>query len=250
MILSLLSVTLAAFVGLVLASPYPETNAQRLARGLNPNPPQFLRAAWTPDDPTPVFAKRSQPSSTPSVTYSGRLELRDPTDSHVFGHIRNWATPGTISGLTSVGSDLLVSITLPSSGFGPCDIVATNAAFPAPFFVGGGGNSLHNVPSLNKGDRNTIDFTNVEQTPPSSVPLPSQNQADQGLYQESAIWSINPSTKELIPQWINPDGSKAPTFIAYDSRENNVFFVGDINAYNTDNDIPAVLATLFLVPSI
>lgn len=54
--LSLLSVTFAAFVGLVLASPYPETNAQRLARGLNPNPPQFLRAAWAaPDDPTPVF---------------------------------------------------------------------------------------------------------------------------------------------------------------------------------------------------
>ncbi|KAF9011752.1 fungal hydrophobin-domain-containing protein [Cyathus striatus] len=55
---------LAATAATVAATP--ETNAQRLARGLPPNPP--ARRA------TPVGAKRSTPSGTPSQCNTGAIQ--------------------------------------------------------------------------------------------------------------------------------------------------------------------------------
>jgi hypothetical protein len=40
------------------------------------------------------------------------------------------------------------------------------------------------------------------------------------------------SVRRITAQWINPDGTLAPTVIAYDIRNNRIFFVGDVNAYN------------------
>jgi hypothetical protein len=39
---------IAVCIGLALSLPIPETNARRLARGLPPNPPKFIRNAPTP----------------------------------------------------------------------------------------------------------------------------------------------------------------------------------------------------------
>jgi hypothetical protein len=47
---------IAICIGLVVSTPFQETNAQRLARGLPPNPPKLVRGMDARDfPPTPVF---------------------------------------------------------------------------------------------------------------------------------------------------------------------------------------------------
>ncbi|TFK39802.1 hypothetical protein BDQ12DRAFT_649266 [Crucibulum laeve] len=231
---STLAAILGAFVGFVASAPSYETNAQRMARGLPPNPPKFLR------EPTSVqVARRTQPSPQPPVKYTGRLEVRTQ-EGHNSGHVRNWETPGTISGVNFLGpeDDLLVSIIPCASGEKLFDIFSTNPKFPAPFYVGAAGSTL--IP----GERSVISFTNVEQTSPNSLPSSSPR----GGFVESAIWTIDSNTKELKAQWINPDGSRPPTVLAYNIRSNALFFVSDIDAWNENNNTPASAVKLFLVP--
>ncbi|KIM44723.1 hypothetical protein M413DRAFT_442677 [Hebeloma cylindrosporum] len=240
---SLLLWVIAVCIGLAHSSPLQETNAQRLARGLPPNPPKFLRDLL----PTPALGARSPaPSPHPPVTLTGKLEVR--SGGGTLGHVRNWATGGTISGINFLGADqdLLVTLTYNPSHPTEFDIVATNAKFPAPLNVGAGSSSVASVPTLAAGVKSSVGFTNVASTPPGSRPvIPPKTQA----YVESAIWSIDPTTHQLKAQWINNDGSKPPTVLAYDIRANSLFFVGDINAWNANNDTPASAVNLFLVPA-
>ncbi|KAF9466089.1 hypothetical protein BDZ94DRAFT_1234072 [Collybia nuda] len=227
----------------VSCKPVHETNAQRMARGLPPSAPKFGR--------TLPGAKRTYTSAIPRIPYSGRLEVRQE-DGSVAGYVRNSNSSGAISkfdhssGLNFLGpeQELHVSFTAPFSGNGPFDIVASNPLFPAPFYVGASGTA--DINSIAGDSRNTISFSNVEQTPKNTIPIAS---ATDGLntFIESAIWSINPKTKELKAQYINPDKSKPETIIGYDIRANRLFFVGNITAYNVNNDTPASTVQLYLV---
>jgi hypothetical protein len=177
---------------------------------------------------------------------TGKLEVRSNGASQ--GHVRDWSSGGTISGINFQGADedLLVKLTYSPSQLKELDIVATNAKFPAPYYVGGGALSTASVPTLTAGVKSSVGFTNVELTSPGTGPvIPPTRQA----YVESAIWTIDPSTHQLTAQWINKDGSKPPTVLAYDIRQNSLFFVSDINAYNANNNEPASAVTLFLVPA-
>ncbi|KAF9563125.1 hypothetical protein CPC08DRAFT_749144 [Agrocybe pediades] len=247
------------FLTLVLALTYAwpspsssirETNAQRLAQGLPPNPPKFIQE---------LLAKRAQktpgrvdlgsrPSSVPHVKLSGKLQLRSPEDGSALGNVRNWPGGGTISGTNFLGSDgdLLVELKFnPAKPF-KINILATNPTFPAPFFVGAGSISPLDVPVLVTGSRNTVSFTNVERTLKNAGPTSSPTR---NAFVESAIWSIDIDSHKLTAQWINADGSKPPTVLAYDIRENEIFFVGDLAVYNSENDLPASAVDLFLVPA-
>ncbi|KAJ3504217.1 hypothetical protein NLJ89_g8053 [Agrocybe chaxingu] len=248
--LSLL-LTLGFFLGLASTSPLgQETNAERLARGLPPNRPKFLRSG------TPVLSSRSASTSPlPPVTLTGRLQVRSK-DGHVLGQVRNWEGGGTIGGVNFLGpdSDLLVTLSYSPSDLTQLNILATNPAFPAPFYVGAGTFSTVTVPTLSASTRkyafpphadfpllndalqSLVSFTNVESTPPGSGPV---KPAGRDAYVESAIWTIDPSTNKVEAQWINNDGSKPPTILAYDIRNNVLFFTGSLAAYNTDNPFPA-----------
>ncbi|KAF8159454.1 hypothetical protein B0H34DRAFT_703569 [Crassisporium funariophilum] len=244
--LSFLLIVLAC-IGCVVASPVQETNAQRLARGLPPNPPKFLRdflRAVGVRSPTPVASSKRTltspvpPTEEPPVTLTGRLEIRSKVDGGRLGRIRNWPGGGTIGGTNFLGpdGDLLVTLTYTPSSTKKFDILSTNPAFPAPFYVGAGSFSTLSVPTINVGSRNTIAFTNVESTPPDSTPVKPPTR---DAYVESAIWSIDPTTQKLSAQWINADGSKPLTILAYNIRSNALFFVGDIDAHNMNNNTPA-----------
>jgi len=227
-------------VGWVACSPLGETNGQRLARGLPPLPPRSLSS-------TPVLkARGASTSALPSVTLTGRLQVRNHDDGGVLGNVRNWANPGTISGVNFLGADqdLLVKLTYKSSHPSHIDILATNPAFPAPFYVGAGSPSSAGVPGLWHGSRSTVGFTNVALTPGHAHPTQPSGLDE---YEESAIWKLDHTTGKLTAQWINDDDSKPPTTLAYDIRENSLFFVGDIDAYNQNNDLPASAVDLFLV---
>lgn len=74
---------------------------------------------------------------------------------------------------------------------------------------------------------------------------------------ESAIWKINPTTKQItgmnlrvvrddiekfwlapLAQWVNSDGSRPRTSIGFDIRNNHIVLTGDISAYNAANTWP------------
>lgn len=43
----------------------------------------------------------------------------------------------------------------------------------------------------------------------------------------------------MLAQYVNPDGTTPVTVLAYDIRENRIFFTGDLNEYNSHADFPA-----------
>jgi hypothetical protein len=202
----------------VVASPVAsDSNAQRLARGLSPRAPKFSR--MIPGVAPPLVenvsrvssAKRGVTSPTPDKTYTGKLQVRY-TDGTVAGFVRNWSGGGTISGIAFVDAPLEVKFTV--SGPGPFDILATNPAFPAPYYVGASGSQTQNY-----GKESTLGFTNVAQTPAGARPTNGY---------ESAIWSFDPQSKKLSAKWVNPDGSSVNANLVYSVRENSLFFAGDI----------------------
>lgn len=239
---------LAIFVSPADCTPVQETNARRMARGLPPRAPKFgrnLPGMREIRQATPVAAaKRATASSSPPVIYTGRIQARNE-DGSALGVVRNSNSSWTIGGLNFLGSDqdLQVSITVPGSGGGQIDILATNPLFSQPYYVGAAGTTVINTLDLTS--KNTISFTNVQQTPQFSTPVVST--FDHTLVVESSIWSINQQTKELTAQWINPDQSKPATTIAYNIRSNTLFFVGSITSYNENNNTPASVVKLFLV---
>ncbi|KAF9454331.1 hypothetical protein P691DRAFT_809886 [Macrolepiota fuliginosa MF-IS2] len=226
---SLLVALANTLVSVVSGSPVAETNAQRMARGLPPNPPsQFARGV------SPVWAaKRTEPSTRPSTCYPGKIEVRYDFDGHVAGYVRNWENGG-ISGLNFSGDPLEVKVCKTRSYTDRYDIIATNAVFKPPYYVGAGSGTVAGI--LATGDRSSVGFSNTPQTPPNAPPT-----LVNGNYYESAIWSYNSSTKELSPQWINPDGSKPSTVIAYDIRANDLFFVGDISQWNVSGSFASAV---------
>ncbi|KAF8630154.1 hypothetical protein AX15_003104 [Amanita polypyramis BW_CC] len=223
-----------------------ETNAQRMARGLPPlRPRSFGRIVpgrtHFRRKPTPALqaVKRSKPSpsSQSEITYTGRIDVRT-TEGQSLGYVRNRADASSISGVSALpgpNQDIIVEIKASRVQNTPTNILVKNAAFAAPYFVGAAGDVNHQ--SIGAEIRDTLAFTNVDGTTPGSKPVASTNHP--GSFVESAIWYINPNTMELSARYVNPDNSMPPTTIAYDIRENSLFFVGDIVAYNTNNSTPA-----------
>ncbi|PFH51772.1 hypothetical protein AMATHDRAFT_58239 [Amanita thiersii Skay4041] len=226
------------------AAPY-ETNGERMARGLPPARPKFGRyvpGVVTREGPTAVSgAKYARTSPTPPTPFKGRLQVRT-NEGHVLGNVRNWAGPASISGINFLGpdQDSIVEVLTTNPQKEPINIVVKNPAFDPPFFVGASANPSNSHIGL--GLRNPLAFTNVDSTPPNSPPVPRGDRLV-----ESAIWSFDHKTLELKAQWVNPDHSKPPTILAYDIRNNVLFFTGDIDAYNRDNSFPASAVHMFLL---
>ncbi|KIK98191.1 hypothetical protein PAXRUDRAFT_31354 [Paxillus rubicundulus Ve08.2h10] len=233
------------FAALTAAAPEDWTNAQRLARSLPPSRPKLGRILpGYVRSPVTSGAKRSAPPSasprpSPSKKYEGRIQVVS-YDGEPLGYLRNWAT-GSVSGVNYGGpsSELHVSLTVPSSGKGLVNILATNPSFPAPYYIG-----TTTSATLAPGSPSAVGFGNVENTPPLSPPVPYANQSD-----ESDIWTFDPNTKQLKAHYINPDGSSANTAIVYNIWNNSIFFVGDVDAYNkavTDPDYLVSPVTFYL----
>jgi len=233
---------LLLFLSVISARPFPYrnspirrvTNAERLKRGLGPMPPMFKRVLPGGQLPTrTTAAKRAAPSpSSRSVVYTGRIEVRT-LDGSSYGDVIN-AQYG-INGVNFGGPipALNVQFTTDSSGTGPFNIFATNPNFPAPHFVGA---TTHDFATLGSNSGTGVSLGNIRQTPPNS-------HLSGG---ESAIWSIDPTTKEIKAHWVNPDGSKIPTFIGVDIRNNAVVFTGNIALYNQQHTWPISEVKFFL----
>ncbi|KAF8845105.1 hypothetical protein BDN67DRAFT_1007473 [Paxillus ammoniavirescens] len=177
------------FAALTAAAPEDWTNAQRLARGLPPSPPKFGRIlpGYARSPTTVSGAKRSaspsaSPSPSPLQKYEGRIQVVS-YDGEPLGYLRNWATD-SVSGVNYGGpsSELHVSLTVPNSGKGLINILATNPNFPAPYYIGSTTSA-----TLAPGSPSVVGFGNVENTSPLSPPVPY----------ESNIWTFDLKTKQL-----------------------------------------------------
>jgi hypothetical protein len=160
-------------------------------------------------------------------------------DGSVLGNVRN-ADTGDIDGVNFLGNDLNLQCKLKQQGPGPYDLKATNALFHPPHFVGATG-SFPLGPNL----ENIAGLGPVKQSDPGVGPTATP----QGITDQSAIWTIDAQTRELTAHYVNPDGSTPDTTIAYDIKNNVLFFTGDLNLWNTNNNAkPASAVKFFLVP--
>ncbi|KAH6910619.1 hypothetical protein BKA70DRAFT_1270958 [Coprinopsis sp. MPI-PUGE-AT-0042] len=220
---SILFVLFLCFLGSVSALATRETNANRLARGLTPLQPQGMERANRRATGT-GSARRSMVSPLPPTTASGRLQVRYVSSGSNAGFVRNWEGGAPISGVSFLGGDEELQVTVAYSPSSPrqCNIHATNAKFPAPYLVGASGG-----PGKLEGGR-TLGFTNVPETQPGSLPT---QVGTENKFVESAIWSFDPFTKQLKAFWINDDSTTTEAVLAYAVRENSLFFVGNTQAW-------------------
>jgi len=217
-----------------------DTNAQRLARGLPPRSPKFRRTlpgyVQARDDPTPAFGAPGARSSPSHHTYTGKIQVH-AYNGDVLGNVKNWVAMPHINGVNFGIPDEDLEVSFTTAGASLFNILATNPNFPAPFYVGISGAST----TLALGSRNIVGMENVPKTHPG-IPSP-------GVTTESAVWSFHRDSGELTVQYVNPDGSLPKTTIAFDIRENVLFFTADLDAYNFQNDLPASPVTFFLIPA-
>ncbi|OCH86158.1 hypothetical protein OBBRIDRAFT_838368 [Obba rivulosa] len=106
---------------------------------------------------------------------------------------------------------------------------------PTKFYVGGAGFN-----PLKRASANIVPLDVVPLTPPFSGPVPP-------IGAESTIWSLDFGDNELTAQWVNRGGQKPQTFIAFDPKRNQLFFTGDIRAYNQKFRTKAELVRFFFV---
>lgn len=210
------------------------TNAERLARGLPIAKPQFGRNL-PGRAPTPASGgKRSQSASpSPSASSSswgsyskslyGRIEVLTSSGTHL-GFLSSFenGTIGVNYGTDSESSDLIVSFTTKANGKDRFDVLINNAGV-SHTYLGATSNA-----TLDSGSPLFAEFGLVsQQTPVYSPPLASGNQTA-----ESKIWSYTSGSKQIKANYVNPDSSVPTTLIGYNSHNNSLVFVGDIDAYN------------------
>ncbi|KAJ7184288.1 hypothetical protein C8R46DRAFT_1063576 [Mycena filopes] len=213
-------------------SPTPArlSNGERLSRGLSPNPPASRRSS----------ARRAQSSASPSSA-RGYIQVVD----------ENGAPLGFISKITrmqyfvsSIDQALLVNRV-------GNDLATLNSDIQSPTWLGLV-QGRESSPSLAKGSPDFLVLASTEQTqpnaPPQNVRSSIRSTHGSSFRAESAVWTIHPTTNKLEAQWINPDGSRAPT-MAFVNR-GNILFTGDLDAYRNRYSEPDVQRIEFIFVSI
>jgi len=225
--------TLLAFGALANASPAKDSNAYRLAHGLPPLAPRNFGRNVPGHEPTPVLRARASASASPSSVpkQSGRLQVRAENGTTI-GYVQD-----KLGLPVSHGSDLKISIAASAARKEHLDVVATATSLPSPFYVGASSHGSDNA-TIVPGSTNSLLFSNVTRTDPGSRPIKSN-----GALVESAIWSLNSTTKELTAQWVNNDGTLPTTFIVYDQASSELLFVGDTNLSSSTSEVKLFVVT-------
>jgi hypothetical protein len=63
---------------------------------------------------------------------------------------------------------------------------------------------------------------------------------------ESAIWTFDPTTLKITPQWINEDGSRPATYPIYNSRSQIIEITGDVTSFTGSfGTVATIVSTSF-----
>ncbi|KAI9440897.1 hypothetical protein H4582DRAFT_1939910 [Lactarius indigo] len=175
-----------------------ETNADRFRRGAPPLPPTRRDSAI-----------RADSSPKPPLTVSGHLVVRDITGRHVLGYMQNSDSRSPIIGVSPLSSPQSARLQATYSGSAHT-LVATNALFPAPFFLGSQF-PYFNDPGASPPEE--ILFTNVIESPGAEV------------------WSYQQYTRELTIALPKPSGGSVKAVFAWDTLQNALELVTDVPTY-------------------
>jgi len=174
----------------------PDTNANRLSRGLTPVPPKRLYNA------TRIGPPQSRRSTTP---VSGQITVTEVDASAPLCWIGELQTcvsqPSGLTFVASVGEGASTPQELTVTSGVNAGFTLILGSFSDTPQGRGTGNVLYVLP-----------LSSSEHTAPGAVP--SYDPA-QGLYYESSVWTIN-SEGDITATWVNSDGTTVSLFFFVD----------------------------------
>ncbi|KAJ7807348.1 hypothetical protein B0H14DRAFT_3764722 [Mycena olivaceomarginata] len=230
--LSLSGVVIFAFAAGVVASTGtptrrmdlagdPGTNAQRFALGLPPLPPHRR---------DPNAAPGAATSPLPPLVIRCNI-MGTAQDGTVLGFI----SPFWEGGMGQYGTfqplplgALEVSFPFSPDSPGRINLKAKNSPDPTyPFFGGVVGVQSSNS-NIGRESSNYIALAGTVETPPGATPDANfDNSYVHGQAVESAIWSYDPLTQILAPDWINTNGGEPQPDIIWGAGYPFLMLVGD-----------------------
>lgn len=205
------------------------TNADRIARGLSPNKPNFARR----------HGAKARRSAAPCVPVTGvigvQIQQGDGTVRSTF-----LGSPNSF-GEFQPTDDQTSAVTLSVCTSDPASTIDIQTAFGGfpnfPFlaFVTGFANTS---PDFASGSYNYAYLAASSQTPAgsSAVTQPNSFSAAAGVPEgvETNIWHLDTASGALTPSWVNTDGSSATITLLYVPSSNAFAITGDAGAFGSN----------------
>ncbi|KAL0957048.1 hypothetical protein HGRIS_003147 [Hohenbuehelia grisea] len=190
-------------------APVPEnlTNAERFARGLPPKAPVWRRKHGSD------LVKRLTASPMPIILTSGRISCTRVSDG-VPLHLKASSTSFGLYG-TSEAEDLIVKIDLAAASQGSVDMIVTNGGLLSTYPYVGGILVADTISDLGLSRSKFVYIGGTTRTEPGSPASLGPNSVTSLGGFQSAMWQYNPVSGQLIPVWVNSDGSKPLIHVFY-----------------------------------
>ncbi|KAJ7090313.1 hypothetical protein B0H15DRAFT_838075 [Mycena belliarum] len=209
-------------------SPKREVNADRLRRGLAPNPP--TRRADNRLSP-----RASPVPCTPLTNNVGRIDVSNADSGLSIGYLSKvYDGQKSYTFTTDINNALTVS--LPS--LSPCntliDITAVDgpdSSYPYVGAVGGSGGYQFSSTTFGYAYLSGTGHTPAN-SPPSSTAGHSIQSLGYNAPAESQIWSLSGTTHMFSAIWTNTDSSTVPATIYYDPAVDFIGLTGSLTAFN------------------
>lgn len=267
------------------APAQPQTNAKRFAAGLPPLSPRAHRrrdrnggdphggrpgggrpgGGRDDDDDDRGKGKGHKggygyyppvPSPCPPINAKCNILVKNAADGSVFGFISpTWNIFGEY-GIVQPGQAGSLEVSFTYQKDKPAthlDFLATNGPGAAYPLVGATVGFVSPSNDLVAGGYNYAYITGTTQIP-AGPPVGADNNSFGGTTgipkaAESAIWNYDPKTQAITPQWINTDGSPAPTNLVYANDFNQAFILtGDVPVFQGTFGVPYPPITFTCVP--
>ncbi|GJE94548.1 hypothetical protein PsYK624_107180 [Phanerochaete sordida] len=211
------------------------SNAERMARGLPPNPPQRRDGRLVARvSPTPIGANSPAPTpqagSATCTPRSGIIEIT-AVDGSIAGYLANVTTQFGQYGFSSNKADA-IQVTAHCDG-DRFDLTTSDPNYP---YLGGITGLQSITADLLPGSSNYAYFGGVTPTLPGK-PACSQDSSFTKLTNiantvESSIWSMDDVTGLLTPHWVGTNGDEQTTYLAFIQDLNILWFVGDVQEFS------------------
>ncbi|KAJ7168195.1 hypothetical protein C8R43DRAFT_983392 [Mycena crocata] len=220
--------------------PADFTNAQRLARHLPLKPPSRRSSA-----------RRAVQSPAASPYSRGYIQILSVDGSGNPTSVLGYVSKNTLDHTQYILQSSLDDNALLVGPTGDRRLLTLNSDIPSPGFLGLVQGREDTSSVLAQGSFNYLYLASTERTSPGATPQNVGNSFSTvygGTHPaESAVWTIDPETRSLKAQWINPDGSPAPTtpFI----HGSSIYLSGDPEAFHQRFAEPVQQIVFVYVPA-
>ncbi|KAG8776720.1 hypothetical protein FRC12_000765 [Ceratobasidium sp. 428] len=218
----------------------PNTNAKRFAMHLPPLAPKAHRRT-RPTRTRGRSAPRAQTSPTPPVSEKCYI-LATRTDGTNYGYVSAlWNDFGEYYAfLPDQTGALSVSFSRPQDNPSQLALTADNGPDSAyPYFgaIDGYGSDADNNMGSSRSDYAYLGGT-TGWTPGASAVTPEDGSTPKNSFTDrtgipegfqTSIWTFDPATRDLYPQWVNSDGSQPTTYVVY--AQGIIALTGDTQAF-------------------